>query len=241
MAQEKLIFIPQKLSKDFQFNFPQNFEEINIKMKNNVLLNGILFKANYSKGVIFYLHGNGGSLSSWGGVAPTYTDLNYDVFMIDYRGYGKSGGSISSQQQLYEDLQTVYDGLKKKYSEDKIIVLGYSIGTGLAAEIASANNPKLLILQAPYYSLTDMMRHRYPLIPTFILKYKFATNEFIKNCKMPIVVFHGNEDEVINYESSLKLKEFFKTTDTLIILNGQGHNGMTNNPEYKIEMEKILN
>jgi hypothetical protein len=160
--------------------------------------------------------------------------------MVDYRGYGKSEGAIDGQAQLFQDIQAAYDELKDKYSEDKIIVLGYSIGTGLAAEIASVNNPRLLILQAPYYSLTDMMRHTYPIIPTFILKYKFETNEYIKDCKMPIVIFHGNQDEVIYYGSSIKLKEEFKKQDTLITLVGQGHNGMTENSDYKMEIEKIL-
>ena len=241
IAQEKLIFFPQKLAKNYPFTFDQNFEEINIKMNDNISLNGLLFKADSSKGLIFYLHGNAGSLSSWGGVAKTYTDLNYDVFMLDYRGYGKSEGSITSQEQLFQDLQIVYDTLKKMYSENKIIVLGYSIGTGLATKIASANNPKLLILQAPYYSLTDMMQHTYPIIPTFILKYKFETNEYIKDCKMPVVDFHGNQDEVIYYGSSLKLKELFKKTDTLITLNGQRHNGMTDNAEYRSAIQRILN
>jgi predicted alpha/beta-fold hydrolase len=186
--QEKLIFFPQKLEKGYKFSFDQKFEEINIKTKDNKLLNGILFKADSSKGLIFYLHGNAGSLNSWGDVAKTYTDLNYDVFMLDYRGYGKSEGSIDGQGQLFQDIQTVYDELKNKYAEDKIIVLGYSIGTGLAAKVASTNNPRLLILQAPYYSLTDMMRYTYPIIPTFILKYKFETDDYIKNCKMPIVI-----------------------------------------------------
>ncbi len=239
--QENLIFFPQKLDKDYQFIFDQKFEEVNIKTNDNVILNGLLFKADSSKGLIFYLHGNAGSLSSWGNVAKTYTDLNYDVFMLDYRGYGKSEGSISSEEQLFQDLQIVYDLMKKRYSEDKIIVLGYSIGSGLAAEIASTNKPKLLILQAPYYSLTDLMRHSYPIIPTFILKYKFKTNEYIKDCTMPIVVFHGNQDEVIYYGSSLKLEKEFKTTDKLITLEGQEHNGMTDNPDYINEIRKILN
>jgi pimeloyl-ACP methyl ester carboxylesterase len=238
--QEKLIFFPQKLDKNYQFSFDQKFEEINLKTNDGIFLNGLLFKADSSKGLIFYLHGNAGSLSSWGKVAKTYTDLNYDVFMLDYRGYGKSEGSINGQSKLFQDVQTAYDEMKKKYTEDKITVLGYSIGTGLASKIASTNNPGLLILQAPYYSLTDMMRHAYPLIPTFILKYTFETDEYIKNCKMPIVIFHGNQDEVIYYGSSLKLKEEFKKQDTLITLNGQGHNEMTENPEYKIEIQKML-
>jgi pimeloyl-ACP methyl ester carboxylesterase len=238
--QEKLIFFPQKLEKGYKFNFDQKFEEINIKTKDKKLLNGILFKADSSRGLIFYLHGNAGSLNSWGGVAKTYTDLNYDVFILDYRGYGKSEGSIEGQGQLFQDIQTVYDELKHKYSEDKIIVLGYSIGTGLAAKVASVNNPRLLILQAPYYSLTDMMRHTYPIIPTFVLKYKLETDTYIRDCKMPIVIFHGDQDEVIYYGSSLKLKEAFKREDTLITLIGQGHNEMTENQDYKIEIKKIL-
>ncbi len=240
MFQEKLIFFPQKLDKNYQFSFDQKFEEINIRTIDGISLNGLLFKADSSKGLIFYLHGNAGSLSSWGEVARTYTDLNYDVFILDYRGYGKSEGSISGQGQLFQDMQTVYDELANKYNEDSIIVLGYSIGAGLASKIASTNKPKLLILQAPFYSLTDMMRHTFPIIPTFILKYKLKTNEFIKNCKMPIVIFHGNQDEVIYYGSSLKLKELFKEKDTLITLNGQGHNGMSDNRDYIVEIQKIL-
>lgn len=238
--QEKLIFFPQKLEKNYKFSFDQRFEEVNIKTQDDKLLNGILFKADTSKGLIFYLHGNAGCLNSWGDVAKTYTDLNYDVFMLDYRGYGKSEGSIDGQSQFFQDIQTAYDKLKIKYPEDKIIVLGYSIGTGLAAKIASTNNPRLLILQAPYYSLTDMMRHTYPIIPTFILKYKFETDDYLKYCKMPVVIFHGNQDEVVYYGSSLKLQKEFKKQDTLITLAGQGHNGMTDNSDYQIEIQKIL-
>lgn len=238
--QENLIFYPQKLAKNYRFNFDQSFEELNIPVKDNSLLHGLLFKADSSKGLIFYLHGNGGAIDTWGEVAETYTGLNYDVFLLDYRGYGKSEGVISGQKQLFEDIQTAYDSLKNRYPENKIIVLGYSIGTGPASKLASVNNPKLLILQAPYYNLTDMMRHAYPIIPTFILKYKFSTNDYLKDCKMPVVIFHGNQDEVIYYGSSLKLKSIFKQQDTLITLQGQGHNGITDNPEYKIELQKIL-
>ena len=240
MNQEKLIFFPEKLDKSFQFDFDQKFEEIYIRTNDGINLHGLLFSVDNSKGLIFYLHGNAGSLSSWGGVAETYTDLNYDVFILDYRGYGKSEGSINGERQLFRDIQIAYDNLQKRYVENKIIILGYSIGSGPAAKIASANNPKLLILQAPYYNLPDIMRKFYPLIPTFVLKYKFRTNKYIKECKMPVVIFHGDQDEVIYYGSSLKLKKLFKPEDRLITLEGQYHNGMTDNPDYKIELKKIL-
>lgn len=238
--QERLIFFPQKIEKTYQFQFDEKNEEKNIKTSDGTVLNGLLFKADSAKGLIFYLHGNAGSLRSWGSVAKTYTELNYDIFVLDYRGYGKSEGKINGQEQLFDDIQKVYNELKKQYTEDKIVVLGYSIGTGLASKIASTNKPKLLILQAPYYSLIDMMKHTFPIIPTFILKYKLETNKYLKDCQMPVVIFHGNQDEVIYYGSSLKLKNELKKSDTLITLNGQGHNGITDNQEYKTEIKRLL-
>lgn len=236
-----MIFFPEKLPKDYTFQFNQPFEEIYTKTEDQKSLHGLLFRSDSSKGLIFYLHGNAGSLRSWGEVAQTYTDLDYDVYILDYRGYGKSEGSINSQEQLHKDIQSAYNEMKTRYPEEKITVLGYSIGTGLVSKLASTNHPKLLILQAPYFNLADMMKHYYPIIPTFILKYKLETNKYIKDCKMPIVLIHGKQDEIIYYNSSVKLKELIKPTDTLITLNNQGHNGMTENPLYEEEIKRILN
>ena len=237
--QEKLLFFPDKLDANYKFSFNQPFTEINIQSKEGNL-NGLLFPSDSSKGLIFYLHGNAGSLKNWSKVANLYTQLHYSVFILDYPGYGKSEGNIYSKTELFNAIQAAYDEMKKRFSEDSIIVLGYSIGTGLAAHLAATNHPKLLILQAPYYSLTDMMRHNYPIIPTFLLKYNFQTNEYLHDCKMPVVIFHGDKDEVIYYSSSLKLKAEFKKGDTLITLKDQGHNGITDNPDYINSIKRIL-
>jgi pimeloyl-ACP methyl ester carboxylesterase len=228
------------LDKSYKFSFAQSFNEVNIKTNDGKSINGLLFKTDSSKSLVFYLHGNAGSLDNWGNVAKRYTDLHYNVFILDYPGYGKSEGSIQSKSQLFDAIQTAYDQMKEQFREDSIVVLGYSIGTGLAAHLAATNHPRLLILQAPYYSLSDMMRHTYPIIPTFLLKYKFQTYEYLENCKMPVAIFHGDQDEVIYYGSSLKLKAAMKTGDTLITLKGQGHNGMTDNPEYITAIQTIL-
>jgi uncharacterized protein len=237
--QEKLIFFPDKLDKNHNFDFPQ-FEEIHITSEDQKVLHGLLFKADSSKGLIFYLHGNGGALDRWGTVAETYTSLGYDIFILDYRGYGKSEGTIESEEQLSQDVRLAYSEMLKLYSENKIIVLGYSIGTGLAAKLASTNHPRLLILQAPYYSLTDLVKHTFPFVPPFLLRYKLDTYKYISDCKMPIVLFHGNEDEVIPYGQSLKLKSLLKKSDKLIVLNGQGHNGMTFREDYVEAIGKVL-
>lgn len=239
-CQEKLIFHPEKLNNDYAFEFDRKFEEKNILTPEKIKLNCLLFKAENSKGVIFYMHGNAGSLKTWGRVAKTYVQMNYDVFIVDYPGFGKSEGKIHKQEWLYKNLQTVYDTLKNYYAENKIIVLGYSIGTGPAAKIASVNHPAKLILQAPYYNFKDLVKYLYPVAPVFLLKYKLPTNEYLPNCSMPIVIFHGDADKTIYYESSVKLKKYFKPGDTLITLKGFDHNGMTNNPEYLSAIKEIL-
>lgn len=239
--QEHLIFFPEKLNKHHQFEFERKFEELNIKTDNNIFLNGLLFKADSSNGLIFYLHGNSGSLKTWGSIAKNYNDKHYDIFMLDYRGYGKSDGVINNgEEEIFKDIQIVYDTLKKRYNEDKIIILGYSIGTGPATKLASTNKPKHLILQAPYFSLTDMMEHEYPGVPTFILNYKFQTNKYISDCISPVTIFHGDKDEVIYYNSSVQLKTLCKPTDQFITLPGRGHGGINDDPVYLNELSKIL-
>ena len=84
------------------------------------------------------------------------------------------------------------------------------------------------------------MQKDFPIIPTFLLKYKFATNEYITNCKMPIAIFHGDADEMIPYDCSVQLMKLTKPTDELITLKGRGHNGMSDNPEYVKELKRVL-
>jgi len=238
--QEKIVFFPQKLDRNHTFRFRNPYQEMFIVMTDGVKLHGLLFNAKQSKGLIFYLHGNAGSLQSWGEVAPVYLNSGFDVFMLDYRGYGKSEGHIDGEDQLVKDVQKVYDELAARYNESSVIVLGYSLGSGLAAKIAAANAPRKLILQAPYYNLTDIMRHATPFLPTFLLRYKMNTNEALPACKMPLVIFHGDHDEVIPYTQALKLQLLFKPGDTLITLRGMGHNGMTDDDTYKKAIAAIL-
>ncbi|KFF11560.1 hydrolase [Chryseobacterium soli] len=238
--QEQIIFYPEKLSENYSYDFGGNFEEISIYTKDKKKINSVLFKVENPRGVIFYLHGNAGSIKGWGEVAKLYNHMNYDVFIIDYRGYGKSEGGIESKEQLFSDVKLAYEEVKKRYSENKIIILGYSLGTGLASKLASQENAKLLILQAPYYSIEDEMNQKFSFLPKFLLKYNIETYDYLKTVRSPVIIFHGNKDEVINYKASLKLKANFKKGDRLILLKDQSHNGITDNLDYQNSMKTIL-
>jgi hypothetical protein len=237
--QESLLFFPEKLEQNHLFQFKNEFVERDIITASGNSINTLLFKQENSKGVIFYLHGNGGSLRSVGNVSEHFLPLGYDVFLIDYPGYGKSSNEINNQAALFEDVQDVYDDLTRYYKEDKIVVLGYSIGTGIATHLASKNNPAVLILHSPYYSMTDMMRRNYPFIPTLILKYDLATNDYLKDCDMPVYLFHGVNDRVIPLESAEMLSKELNVP--LYKLLDQGHNNMAGNEEALKKLNEVLN
>ena len=238
--QEKILFYPQKLTADHTFNYNETFDEIFITTKDKIKLHGLLFKADSSRGLVFYLHGNAGSLNTWGRVAKPFLVNNYDCFVLDYRGYGKSEGEISSESQLLEDVNLVYQELIKKYKEDEVIIVGYSIGTAFAAYLASINNPAKLILKAPYNNMTYMLELYYGWLPSSLLRYKLTTDEYLLAADLPVIIFHGDEDRLIPYECSVILKETFDGDDILITLHKQDHNGISSNTDYIKSINKLL-
>ncbi len=240
--QEKLIFYPEKLPDDYKykFEFTEKFIERNYTPEKNVLINSLFFKSVSSKGLVFYLHGNAGSLRSWGNIAEDFIKNNYDVLIIDYRGYGKSRGKMS-EKALYSDALYIYNNLKKEYMEEHIIVYGRSIGTGIAAYLASKRSPGLLILESPYYSLSDIIKKYYPIVPEFLINYKFKTNTYFEHITCPVKLFHGDKDEIIYYGSSLKLKKLFKKNDELITIEGGHHNDLSSFNKYQQRLKEILN
>ena len=203
-------------------------------------MNALHFKAQAPKGVVFYLHGNAGSLRNWGEIADIYTQHHYDFFIFDYRGFGKSEGRISSQQQLFEDNQLLYDFLCQKFPEKQIVLVGYSIGSGMAAKLAADNQAGKLILKAPYFSLQQVMKRHFPWVPGFLLRYPLPTHDFLANTTVPITLFHGTADETIPYENAVKLKEQQADKIRLFPLKNQGHNGLNEHPLFRKKLAEIL-
>lgn len=238
--QESMIFHPYKLPKDYQFNFSRPFEEINITSFDGNKLHGVLFTAKNPKGLIFYLHGNAGAVDRWGDIASFYTDLGYDIFSLDYRGFGKSEGKIENEEQFLKDVSAAYAKLQRRYPENKIIIEGYSIGSGPAAYLASINHPKMLILQAPYYSLSELEDKEVPLIPDFIKRYRFETYAYLQKVTCPVYIFHGDADRLIGYENSVRLSKLLKPSGHFYTLKGQPHLGINGNEEYRLELRSLL-
>lgn len=238
--QERMVFNPDKLSKKFKYKFEGEFEELNYQTDDGESINALLFKAKDSKGVIFYHHGNSGSLESWGERAVDFTTENYDVFMYDYRGFGKSTGKVKNEKMLYKDALMLYKKLLYDYKEREIVVFGISLGTGIAAKLAHENNPKTLILETPYYSFYDVAKFHYPYLPnSILLHYKFKTYKLLPDMKMPVYMFHGTEDETIPYRASERLLKIANNV-TLFTIKDGSHNDLNTFHDYHDHLKRIL-
>lgn len=157
---------------------------------------------------------------------------------MNYRGFGKSEGKIENQEQILKDVKIIFDKITKQY--DNKIIIGYSIGTGIAADLASKEKAKVLILQAPYDNFLSFTESKAPYFPNSFKKFQFETDKCFPKIKYPIYIFHGNKDQLIPIENSFRLKKMFKPTDSLFILDNQEHNGINENMDYQDKLKNIL-
>lgn len=241
--QDYALFKPEKLPEDFQFYYDnQETKEYNLTTRDGAIINGLrFFPKGESRGIVLYLKGNSKSIKGWGKFAVDFTRHGYNVLMVDYRGFGKSTGR-RSQKNIKRDMQVVYNKILEQTTEDRIILYGRSLGSGFATKLASTNNPKMLILDAPYYSLTKVTARYMPFMPLSVLiKYPLPTYKWLKYVQCPIHIIHGTNDKLIPYKSSLKLSKINPKLTKLHTVIGGGHKNLNNFESYHTMLDDILN
>ena len=230
--QHFLFFRPETLATAFQYKYPFPFEELDFQMEDGGRLNAIHFKVPNSLGVVYYLKGNSKSIKGWGKFAKDFLSNGYDFFMMDYRGFGKSRGK-RSQATLFNDAQYVYNWLKKSYPEQKIILYGRSLGSGVAAKIASQNKPRILVLDSPYFSFHYTIKRYLFFLPlTLLLRYNVRTDLYLKETTCPVHIVHGTSDRLISFSQSEKLKALYPEKIVLHKVLGAKHNNLPDFPEF---------
>jgi pimeloyl-ACP methyl ester carboxylesterase len=239
-AQERLIFFPVKLPPNYKFKFASPFEEKYLEV-DGAKINSLLFKVPKSKGLILYFHGNAGNLESWGEVAQELAiETKMSVWIMDYPGFGKSEGEVTSENQLH-DVATAFMKSATELTKDanRIVVYGRSIGTGLAANLAAKFKPGALVLESPYFSLQSMAEENYFWAPLFLLKYTFRSDEFAPDITCPVLIFHGIDDEIIPFEQGKRLAGIIKSSSLVPIHLGH-HNDLGEFPEYWLALKQFL-
>src|SRR5665647_791460 len=163
------------------------------------------------RGVVFFLHGNSGNLKDCLVDLDAFRQVNFDVVMFDYRGYGKSSGCIESEVQLRADVRTVWAEFAQLYEGKRVVISGQSLGTalaaGLAAELCAAGHaPDLTLLVSPYSSARALASELYPWVPRQVLRYPLHTAEHAARLSGPLMLIHGDKDELIGIHHSHALR-----------------------------------
>jgi uncharacterized protein len=222
--EDKLIFYP--IDKDFaqiRINVGEPVQDTYFYSRDGVKLNGWYIKAKGDKSTIVYCHGQGENLSEWQNVAQFLSNNGYGVFMIDYRGHGKSEGA-PYEQGLYIDLESAINYLVtfEKVKRDDIILWGRSMGGAVVADVASRDKYKAVILESTFTNLRDEAIHLtstgileskigfWSALSTNFVRYvplitKFSTDKKIYKIKSPLLIGGSKNDETVPVEMSYKL------------------------------------
>lgn len=240
--QEKIIFRPVALSQDSVYHFSQPFIEKKLALDAETDISIVQFTVpdTMRKGIVLYFHGNKENINHYAEFATNFTRNGYEVWMPDYPGFGRSTGKLS-EKVLYEEALQVYKLARVQYSPDSIIIYGRSLGTGIAAQLASVRDCKKLILETPYYSLTSLTRRiawMYPL--DMLMHYKFPEYAYLEKVTAPISIFHGTSDGVIPFSQAEKLRTVLKKGDEFITIVDGSHNDLNKFPLFHQKLDSLM-
>lgn len=211
------------------------YEDINLRTSDGQIINGWFVPNKASKKVILYFHGNGGNISYRLDRIAFLHRLPVNIFIIDYRGFGRSQGT-PSENGLYLDAKAAYDFLinQKKYQPDQIIIFGRSLGGAVAADLAGKEMASALILVSTFTSVKDLAVRTSPLWRWPIVWIRSEFNAFAKIDKIgiPIYFIHSRQDEVIPYQMSVALYNNARQPKKLLLEDSGGHNDFIVTREY---------
>ena len=224
LLQRKLIYFPDPIYVTPAEEDLEDVKEVKLATPDGETLIVWHAAAAPGKPTILYFHGNGGHLAARGPRIQRFASAGYGVFMPAYRGYSGSTGS-PSERTLVADAQLAYEHLRKRgLAARDILVYGESLGSGVATQLAASREVGALILDAPFTSVPDVGKLKYPFLPveTFTID-RFESKRHIVQVKAPILILHGTEDSVIPIEMGRALFRLAPEPKEMVELKGAGH------------------
>jgi len=232
MNEVGLIYFPDANYAVTPADFDLDAENIQLKTDDGIQVSGWWLPAREklnSTYTILHLHGNAGNISHRLDIAQALNRSGWNLFLLDYRGYGRSEGK-PSEKGFYLDAQAAYDYLvqEKQVLPQQLVLFGESIGCSVAIELACHHTAWAMILQTPMTSITDMARHHYPwLLPLrALIKSRFDVLPKVEQLKIPTLIIHGTEDEIVPFEHGKKVFEYYAGPKYFYEVPGAMHNDL---------------
>ncbi|MCP4133380.1 MAG: alpha/beta hydrolase [bacterium] len=242
-CKNSLLFHPVKSIRETPAEINLSYETVFIRTKDKEKLHAWWIPVKQSRGTVLFCHGNAGNISHRLESIQIFHSLKLDVFIFDYRGYGKSTGE-PSEEGTYLDAAAARDYLlsQKKIPHGKIIVFGRSLGGAVATRFASQTTPVMLILESTFSSAYDVGKFHKPGLPVgLIIGDTYNSAEYIAKVSCPVLIIHSTEDEMIPYKLAQKLFSHAKEPKEFVTIHGS-HNGgfIDSRKTYVPALEKFI-
>jgi uncharacterized protein len=243
-CQHLLFFQPKALAANHVLNFsvPIKTSSAKIPFDADTEIDVVRFlpDSGKPKGVVLFFHGNRYNVEHYSTYAPYFTQRGYECWMPDYPGYGRSRGTITAPLLEQVGLQ-LYKMARVKYPAQQITVYGKSLGTGIASFLAAAEPCRQLVLETPYYSLSDLAQTLVFVLPVrWLMRFELNTYQHFAQVSAPITMLHGTQDALIPYAHAVALLDHAKPADAFYtVINGQ-HNNLPSFPVYHQTLDSLL-
>jgi fermentation-respiration switch protein FrsA (DUF1100 family) len=199
-------------------------EDVQPKTEDGVELFGWWIRGEGKRAVLFF-HGNAGNAADRLDRAKILHDrFGLDVFLVDYRGYGRSAGS-PTETGLRRDARAIYEAAASRgFSPERILVFGESLGSAVAVGLAAERPCGGVILETPFLSIREMARRHYPFVPGFLIRTRFDSGAGIRAITAPKLFLIAERDTIVPPEQGLRLFDLAPPPKTLYVIPGAGHN-----------------
>ena len=218
-------------------------EEVWMDCEDGISIHGLWWPEPEHAPVILFLHGNAQEVFSWSLVHQELEATGCRLLLIDFHGYGKSGGE-PHEAGLYLDGKAALAWLAERGIEDKdIVVFGKSLGGAVACEVAQGRGFKALVLESTFTSLAGVARKLFPFLPRGVpLGEVYDSASKLPRARCPVLIIHGNRDELIPVEEGLDMYAAAPEPKELYLVAGAGHNdvSMVAGPEYSRRIKHFL-
>lgn len=241
--QPTMVFLPLARLEATPAQWGLEYEDVSIQTADGVQLHGWFVPSPGADCVLLFFHGNAGNISHRRESIEIFHRLGLSVLIIDYRGYGASGGR-PTEAGLHLDAAAAWDYLveQREVSPDRIIVFGRSLGGVVAAQLAAQTAPAALILESTFSSARAFIRATYGwlggLIPS---RFAFDTAGAVTRVRCPVLVLHSPDDEIVPFALGREVFAAAKPPKTFVALRGDHNRGfLLSQPEYSRALAAFL-